>query len=293
MKTKTKTVTLTFAELESLAPADLYAQGATIPKQNKAISKAQETFVGSLHVYAKVVAALKRLYIKLQNEKAISGDLPFSSSKKEKVGFFEQNCKGELPGRVESLAGLFNSLVLTLDGNGKPLLAEEFFDACKLDWLEKANAIVNQAMKEHSDPDWKTCDDVLDTINALSGKPHLLGDTAGSLKEIREGMKKNAKTGDGEESEDGETAQANDTSVAKLTLDVATAHICALFMDAGNQPKEKQAALCAALFKINDAWANNDVSEHRRAELDKQVQFAMDNNMDPAIEVKRGEKVPA
>jgi hypothetical protein len=276
----------TFAELTALPPAELFALGSAIPKYNKAIVKAEETFENSLHVSAKTVAALKRLYTEQQNAKLIAPDLAFSSKKANKAGFFQQNCKGELPGRVDALSALFNQLVLTLDANGKPLLAEEFFDGAKVDWLEKANAIVSAAAKKHGDPAWKGCDDVLDTINALSGKPFLIGETAATLKEIRKRQKDTeAKTGAGEgaEGEDAENAKSKET--VPLTLEVAVAFIKAQFSAAADVPKDRQVELCVALYEMNDAWGNNDMTENRHNELDNQIRHAREHGINPQIEV--------
>lgn len=275
--------TTTFAELAALKPADLFAQGATIPKYNKAIARAQDTFKNSLHVSAKIVAALKRLYTAQQNAKGVSPDLPFSSKKANKIGFFEQNCKGELPPRVEAIAALFNQLVLTMDGNGKPFLAEEFFDNAKIDWLEKANAIISAAIKEHSETDLSAllakseagANDVLDTINALSGKPFQIGDTAGTLKEIRKRQKGTL------------AASGAEPETQPLSLMVAVTFIKAQFTAAADASRERQIELALALFEMEDAWANNDMTENRRHELDQQIQHARENGISPQIEIKR------
>ena len=163
MKDKT---TLTFAALTAMTPADLYAAATDHVRVSDAVGKAKDKFTDALKPFAKIVASLKRRYTGLREKHEIALDIPFKK-------FFKDNVKGDLPARAEALAALFNSLVLTFDGNGKPLLAEENFDAAAVDWLEKANAIVKAAQKQRGD-DWKGCDDVLDTLNALS-KP---GDAA-------------------------------------------------------------------------------------------------------------------
>jgi hypothetical protein len=164
---------LTFAELAALKIADLAGYLKKIVRVDEAITKAKDAFTSTLQFNGKVVAALKRAYVDRLNKRDIPPDTTFKK-------YFEQNAGGNLPSRVESLAALFNALVLTLDANGKPLLSEECYDNAAVDWLEKSNAIVKDAMKRHGDA-WKTCDDVLDVVNALS-KP---GDALKKLKEIR------------------------------------------------------------------------------------------------------------
>ena len=53
-----------------------------------------------------------------------------------------------------------------------------------MDWLEKASAIVNAAREKHGEQ-WKTSDEILDMVNALT-KP---GDAGKKLKDIREQQK--------------------------------------------------------------------------------------------------------
>ena len=153
---------MTFAELTALKVGELATFLKKIVTLDKAMAKAKDAFVGKLQFNAKVVAALKRAYVERLNSKEIPPDTTF------KV-YFEQNAGGTCPGRVLALAELFNSLCLTVDANGKPLLTEGCFDAAAVDWLEKANAIIKQAMKQHGE-NWKTSDDVLDTI--LRGISH-------------------------------------------------------------------------------------------------------------------------
>lgn len=284
---KTETVVALDA-LFVLPPEQLFEQGALIPKSEAAIQKAKDTQVKNLKRDAKVVAALKRHYTAEQNAGRISGDMPFSSKKKDELGFFEMNCKGTLPGRVEALAALLNRLVLTNGADGKPLLDEKFFDSAKTDWLEKANAILSHAMDEHGDPAWKTCDDVVHVINALSGQPFNLGDTKGTLEEIRESQKEKAGTNAGDGTE---TAPKGETT--PLTLGIALEFIKAAFAEAGAAPKDRQVELCAALFEINDAWANNDLTDSRREALDNQVIAAQEAGIAPTIKITHGEPVGA
>ena len=156
---------LTFAEIVKLASAEIFTLGGMIPKLNNAVVSACDKFTNSLQQNAKVVAALKRRYIERLNAKEIPQDLPFSSKKPGKGGYFEQNCGGLLPGRVESLAALFNSLVLTPDAQGNPLLTEKNYDAAKVDWLEKANAIVATAQEELGE-NWMSSGDIGAALNS-------------------------------------------------------------------------------------------------------------------------------
>jgi hypothetical protein len=218
-----------------MKPAELYAAATGYVKISDSISKAKDKFADGLKPFAKVVAALKRRYTELRETHSIALDIPFKK-------FFKDNVKGELPARAEALAALFNSLVLTNDANGKPLLAEENFDAAAVDWLEKANAIVKAAQKQHGD-NWKGSDDVLDTLNALS-KP---GDAAKTLREIRKRQK-------GETSADGETA-------VPLTPEMAAELFIAAIKTAGQMPQDKAANLFRLSLQCSDAWAESGVSD--------------------------------
>src|SRR5437868_14708258 len=177
MAKKAETKKLTFADLTLKPVAELAPLLVDTVKTFGTINTAKEKFTGMLQFSAKVVAAFERLY----TERLHKQEIPANTAFKE---YLKQNAGGEVPGRVLALANLFNTLVLTLDATGKPLLPEEFFDAAKVDWLEKANAIIAAARKQYGE-DWKGSDDVLDVINALS-KP---GDAAKVLKEIRKRQK--------------------------------------------------------------------------------------------------------
>jgi hypothetical protein len=256
---------LTFAEIEKMNPTDLFGQGSTIPKLNTAIASARDKFKNSLHYGAKVVAALKRLYIVRLNGKQIPQDVPFSSKKAGKGGFFEQNCGGTLPGRVEALAALFNSLVLTFDANGKPLLTEKNFDAAKVDWLEKANAIISHAQEKLGE-NWKGCDEVLDTLNALSNP----GDPAKTLKEIRKRQK-------------GETVAEGAETAPVLTIGMAVEFLIASIKSASTMPQEIAANLFHQTMKISDSWAQSGISNETMNQWSDNVA----NGVAPEIEVVR------
>lgn len=227
---------LTFAELTAIAPADLFKFASDTVKLDKAVSTAKTKFTETLQFSAKVVAAMKRLYVERLNKRDIPADTTFRK-------YFEQNASGALPGRVEALAALFNALCLTLDGNGKPLLTEACFDAAAVDWLEKANAIVNTSMKEKGDA-WKTCDDVLDVINALS-KP---GDALKALKEIRKRQK-------------GEKEPAETTAAPTLTVGIAIEFLTSMILGAGKTSEEQAEALYLATLELPEAWSKSGVSD--------------------------------
>ena len=258
---------LTFTELTALKAGELYAFAKDTVKLTKAVTTAKDRFTENLKFSGKVVAAMKRRYTEMVNSKGIPADTSFKK-------YFEQNAGGVCPARVETLASLFNALVET------NLLKEEHFDSAAVDWLEKANAIISAARKTHGD-DWKGCDDVLDTINALSTP----GDALKTLKEIRKRQKAGENAGEG-------TGEGNAES-APLTLGVAVEFIKALFANAGAQNEDRQVELCAAVFELNDAWANNNLTDTRRNELDAQVQEAQDAGIDTGIKITRGELAPA
>lgn len=122
---------------------------------------------------AKGIADLKRRYAVGKDGGTIPADWTFPI-------YFEKVVGGKCPGRMLSLAGLFNSLCMLNGPDGKPLLAEAIYDTAALDWLEKANAIVNASQKAHGEH-WKTCADVVETLAILNSP----GDAAEKLDAIR------------------------------------------------------------------------------------------------------------
>jgi len=250
---------LTFAELTSLAVGDLAVHLKRIVSVDQAVTKAKDVFTSSLQFHAKCVAALKRAYVDRLNKREIPPDTTFKA-------YFEQNAGGPLPGRVEALASLFNALVLTLDANGKPLLSEECFDAAAVDWLEKANAIVKTAMKEKGDA-WKTADEVLDLVNALS-KP---GDALKKIKEIRQRQKGTGET------------DSEETAVS-LTVGRAVEFLKAAIRDAKKLNEQDGYALFCDTIKLGDTWAESGLPDSTlngwMAKYDKAAQ----KGLDPKIE---------
>ncbi len=256
---------LTFAELAALPIGDLATHLKKIVRVELAITKARDAFTASLQFNAKCVAALKRAYVERLNKREIPPDTTFKK-------YFEQNADGNLPGRVEALATLFNGLVLTLDANGKPLLTEECFDAAAVDWLEKANAIIKHAMKEHGEA-WKTCDDVLDVINALS-KP---GDALKKLKEIRSRQK-------------GETTGGDEIEAAvSLTVGRAVEFLKAAIKDAGKLPEKDAYALFCETIRLGDTWAESGLSDETLNGWMEKYEKAAKLGVAPHIELKTEE----
>jgi len=259
-----KAVKLTFADLSKLPMGDLAAHLKKIVRVDLAIEKARDAFTASLQFNAKVVAALKRLYVERLNKREIPPDTTFKK-------YFEQNAGGSLPGRVESIATLFNSLVLTMDANGKPLLSEEHFDPAAVDWLEKANPIVKAAMKAHGE-NWKTSDDVLDLVNALS-KP---GDALKKIKEIRKRQTDKGET----ETGDGEGAVA-----VSLTVGRAVEFLKAAIRDAKKLSEQDGYALFCDTIRLGDTWAESGVSESALNEWMAKYEKAAQKGVDPSIEI--------
>ena len=239
-ETKPDTKKLTFAELTKLPVGDLTVHLKKIVRVDAAVAKAKDAVVASLQFHGKCVAALKRAYVARLNAHEIAADTTFKK-------YFEQNAGGSLPGRVEAIAALFNSLCLTLDGNGKPLLAEEFFDSAAVDWLEKANAIVKKAMKDHGAEGWKTCDDVLDLVNALS-KP---GDALKKINEIRKRQKGEGEAGNGSD------------AVAPLTTKIAVEFLKSQIKNASKLTDDAGFELYRETVALGDSWGESGVPTPR------------------------------
>lgn len=261
---------LTFTEYTAMATADLFKAVADIAvKPIEALDKATAKVVSNLKDAAKGVAALKRIYTERIEKREIPGDTAFKK-------FFKDNVGGELPGRVEALANLFNALVLTNDAKGNPLISEEIFDdeGTPVDWLEKASAIVNAAREKHGDA-WKGCDEVLDMILALT-KP---GDAGKKLKEIRE-RQKSPKT-------EGETAEAASAKPeagkerVSMTVALAAQFLIAAIKGAAELSDEKGAELMALTQSITDAWHESYVDEDKLNRWSDNV----NNGVAPHLEV--------
>jgi len=265
---------LTFTELTQLDAADLFAEAKGISKLSKAVSTATDKFKENLKFSAKVVAAMKRHYTAQVTKREIPADTAFKK-------YFEQHAGGVVPGRVEALAALFNSLVET------GLLKEEHYDCAATDWLEKANAIVAAARDIHKD-DWKTCDDVLDVINALS-KP---GDALKVLKDIRQRQKDAADLAAGKAvAGEGDDATAKERAV--LTLEVAVAFVKMHLSQAAAATKARQLELLTSMYEMNDAWDQSDLSENAKELLDKDVTAQRNLGVAPGLKVITAESLAA
>ena len=165
------------ADISALPGCEIAKLAKTIVKMSAKIVESRDEERGERKLHAKIVADMKRRHMKLVETRELPADYAFQK-------YFERETGGKCPGRTQSLAQLFNSLVMLGDAEGKPLIAESIYDGAALDWLEKANAIVNSAIKAHGDK-WKTCDEVQRAIKALSSP----GDAAETLDKIRKEQK--------------------------------------------------------------------------------------------------------
>lgn len=239
MAKKAETPRLTFAELSAKPAGELALFLVDTVKTFGSLDAAKAKIEDTLQFSAKVVAAFQRLYTERLNKRDI---LAITSFKE----YLEQNGGGEVAGRVRTMATLFNTLVLTLDKSGRPMLLEETFDSAKVQWLETAGAIITKARKDNGE-NWMTSDDVLDVVNALS-KP---GDAGKKLKAIRKRQKgEPADT----ETETGETAPV-------LTVGRAVEYLIAVIKNAGKMPASEAADLFASTVRVNDTWAESGVSD--------------------------------
>jgi len=247
---------LTFAELVALTGEKLYALAKETVKTFKALDKAKTIIVENLKFDAKVVAAMKARYTSLIEEHALPADTSFKK-------YFGDNTGGKLPGRVEALASLFNALVNTVP----QLLTEENFDTAAVDWLEKANAIVSAARKQHGD-NWKTCDEVLETITALS-KP---GDAAKTLREIRKRQK-------------GETDDAETPIAISFTPTMAADLLIIAIQHAGDGTPENAKSLFQLTQDINDTWKTSGVAKDQQRAWFDEIQKAKAAGVAPHVNV--------
>jgi hypothetical protein len=274
-------VKLTFAAAIAMAAADLFKHVAEIAvKPVEAVEKATTKLVSNLKDAAIGVAALKRLYTQRIEARDIPGDTSFKK-------YFHDNVGGELPGRVEALANLFNALCLTNDAQGRPLIPEDIFvsEDTPVDWLEKASAIVNAAREKHGEA-WKGCDEILDMINALT-KP---GDAGKKLKEIRERQKTGAKKtgeGEGDETATGETSGTKSSVV--VTPQLAAEYLIAAIKNASKLPSDSAATLFELCAKVTDAWEESGVAKGELTRWAKNLASGVAVNM----EVRTSKNTPA
>lgn len=245
MATKANDKKLTFAEMTALVAGELYGLAKTVVSPFTKLDKTKTEISEKIQFFGKVVAAMKRLYQEEYNAGKLPKDMPFKKGKTGKrLGYFDMHAGGELPPRVEALAELFNTLVLGI--GGKALISEEDYDLCTAAWLEAANPIINEAMKQHGD-NWKGCDDVLDVVNILTKRP---SDGLNKLKAIRKRQK-----GDTETAGEGEGAEAGETSSVALTVGRAVEFLKAAIKDA--QANEAGYDLFCAIMDLGDAVAEN------------------------------------
>jgi hypothetical protein len=237
---------MTFAELAAMKAADLATFCKKIVRVDSAIEKAKEALTKNLKFFAKVVAALKCDHARKRDAREIPGDWDFKK-------YFNSVAGGDLPGRVEAMAALFNSLCQTFDAQGKPLLPEANFDAAANDWLEKANVVVKEAQRRYTDGKWKTSDDVLDIVNALS-KPGDAKDAINSVRERQKGSKA-----------EGEKEKGNATAMQPLTVGRCIEFLKAAIANGQNvlaAGKEQEAYdLFCATYTLHENWASSGISK--------------------------------
>ena len=85
---------LMFAALTAMAPAELYKLACSHVTISDSVSKAQDKFTNSLKPFAKVVAALKRLYVEMREGRAAAEEAWC------KVMALKQTCARKLPTRL-------------------------------------------------------------------------------------------------------------------------------------------------------------------------------------------------
>lgn len=265
MSKQDETKILAFAEITSMPDGDQMALYKSMAALRTEVKEAQTEEKRHVKTAAKATAAMKRLYTKRLN----SRDIPPDTSEKD---FFSQN-GGDVSARVRACAALFNALVLTLDALGNPLLKEEYFDAAADDWLEKGNAIIQASMKVSKDA-WKTCDDVLDLVNALS-KP---GDALKAIKAIRSRQK----------GEDKEAAAPKAKDAPALTIGRAIEFLKAAIKDAAKLDAVEAERLYRACIEMGDAWAGAGIPDDTILAW----QTRHDAGIAPGMEIKT-DKTPA
>lgn len=253
---------LTYAEIAALEAKERFDLMSTGVRLVSRIATQQETERKVRPAYAKVVAALKRDHAKGQDEKSIPKDTTFRK-------YFAQNCGGDLPGRLEALATLFNTLCL-VEINGKPLLAEATYDAHSTNSLEIANACISHAKEKHGD-NWRSADDTLDVILALT-QP---GDATAKLKKIRESQKGVTEKTGGEPQ--------------PLTTAQAVAHLLAAIGAAKDMNETVAAELFADTLKIGNSWKTSGIAEDM---LDKWM-ANLKRGVAPTMEIVTERRKPA
>jgi hypothetical protein len=225
---------LTFAEAMTMPLGDLARQLGESVKLDVARVEKRDALKSRLPQFAKLYAAIERRYNALLNERAI----PPNKLKKD---FITENAGGKIPNGVIQMSNVFCTLVLTVDGNGKPLLPETFYDVAKAEWLRDASAVLNHAMEtaKKAGADWRFSDDVLELVAALSTP----GDAGKTIKELRKRQK-------------GETS-----SDVELTPEQAAEHFIAAIKKAGEMPAERAANLFRLSLLVSDAWAESGISD--------------------------------
>jgi hypothetical protein len=131
---------LNWERLTTMDDTEVFGLAKASVARHRAIEDAERDATKNIHLDAKVAAACKRIYTLRISKHSIPGDTKFND-------FFRQNVGGELPGRVASIANVFNALVEVTP----QLLSEAKFDAMPADALEKAAPIIAEARKKDGD----------------------------------------------------------------------------------------------------------------------------------------------
>jgi hypothetical protein len=251
----TETKKLTFAELATLGLDELKKLATVAVRLFEKIETARKGERDERKQNAKYVAELRRRYVAGKDGGTIPLDWTFPKWAETIVG-------GKIPGRLQSLAALFNSLVLMNGADGKPLITEAVYDNAALDWLEKANAIVNAAQKADGE-NWMSSQDVQDCIAALNTP----GDAAEKLDAIRKRQKG--------------IAEPVETDSLPLTAERAVEYLVAFFdTQKGVLAKKPEKADAANLFlrltRLNTglsaiATAQDDITDAFGAQYDAET----------------------
>jgi|GEM_PF-2795894 len=231
---------LTFAEAMIIPLGDLAKSLGECVKLDTARVEKRDALKSRLPQFAKEYAALERRYNDLLNRREIKPN-------KLKKDFIEDYVGGKVPNGVIQMSNVFCSLVLTVDGNGKPLLPEAFYDVAKAEWLRDGSAVLNHAcdVAKKKGTDWRFHEDVIELVTALSYP----GDAGKTIKELRKRQK-------------GETAKDDGEYTAiEFTPENAAEYFIEAIKKAGEMPTAKAASLYQLTIKINDAWAESGVSE--------------------------------
>ncbi len=227
-----------YASLVDTAKEALFAVLKTVQSRFDALDAARDKFAkwsrDHMKVAAKYVAALKAHHASGLD----SGEIPPGTAFK---AWYKANVGGNLPGRLESMAALFNRLVLTMGDDGKPLMPETNYDLQSNNALEKANAEVSAALKKYGDA-WKASPEIQQLLDILNGP----GDAAKRIDDLRK-VRKGARD---------ETPSAD---APALTVNLAVAFLESAIRSA--QPDADGKALFYKTVNLGNLWADSAIPE--------------------------------